>query len=411
MKRAMPHWHAHFTRLANPADWGDAGRVTLLPDYPAIEAEVSGHRLKFVFGGAERFALLLDVIVRARETLQLYFYAFGIDDAGQRVVDALIEARNRGVAVTLIVDGFGTYPDAMFVEMIEAGISFARFEPRYGRRYLLRNHQKMLIADGRCAVVGGSNIEDAYFADDPGGESWHDIYLRIEGEAVARLAAYHQELAAWVADPKSGIRSLVALLGRYSDAQGHLRWLFGGPSRRLNAITRDLRTAITCAAQVDMVQAYFAPNWGFLRKLGMVALHGRFRLITAARSDNHTTIAAARHCYGRLLRRSAQIYEYLPERLHMKLVVIDDIIYVGSANFDMRSLYLNTEIMLRIADAALADQMRGVIDQHCRHSKEVTRATHRAESTWLRRARWLFGYLIVTALDYRLTRNLNWKSE
>ena len=95
----------------------------------------------------------------------------------------------------------------------------------------------------------------------------------------------------------------------------------------------------------------------------------------------------------------------------MKLIVIDDVTYVGSANFDMRSLYLNTEIMLRIDDAGLADQMRGVIDQHCAHCAQVTRETHRADSSWHRRARWLFGYLIVTALDYRLTRNLNWKTD
>jgi cardiolipin synthase A/B len=384
-----------------------------LPNYPPIEASISGHQLKFVFGGAERLALLLDVIAGAREALQLYFYAFGIDAAGRRVADALIEARERGVEVTLLVDGFGTYeqPDQMFVEMGEAGIKFARFEPRYGRRYLLRNHQKMLIADSTCAVIGGSNIEDAYFADDPAGHSWHDIYLLIEGEGVARLAAYHSALAVWIANPNAGIRSLVTLLGLHSDSDGVLRWLYGGPSKRLNAITRMLRVGIARGAQIDMIQAYFAPNWGFLRKLGLAATRGRFRLITASRSDNNTTIAAARHCYRRLLKRSAQIYEYLPEMLHMKLVVIDDVTYVGSANFDMRSLYLNTEIMLRIDDASLADQMRQVIDSHCAHSKLVTRETHHANSSWPRRARWLLGYLIVTALDYRLTRNLNWKAD
>jgi cardiolipin synthase A/B len=402
-----------YTTLAIPPCSADALTVTVLPYYPPIEAKVSGHQLKFVFGGAERFALLLEVIAGARETLQLYFYAFGIDDAGRKVTDALIEARDRGVEVSLLVDGFGTHeqPDQMFVEMAEAGIKFARFEPRYGRRYLLRNHQKMLIADGTCAVVGGSNIEEAYFADDPDAGSWHDIYLRIEGDAVARLADYHTALAKWIADPNAGIRSLVALLGRHSDNEGALRWLFGGPSKRLNSITRALREGIVRGNQVDMVQAYFAPNWGFLRKLGKAATRGRFRLITAAKSDNNTTIAAARHCYRRLLRRSAEIYEYQPERLHMKLVVIDDVTYVGSANFDMRSLYLNTEIMLRIDDAKLADQMRQAIDDHCAHSKQVTRETHRADSSWYRRVRWLLGYLIVTALDYRLTRNLNWKTD
>ncbi len=397
--------------LANQSASDDVDAVETLPTYPEIIAEVGGHKLKFVFEGPERLQLLLDAIARAQTQLRLYFYAFGVDSAGTAVVDALIEARNRGVVVTLLVDGFGTVeqPDHLFKALIEAGVGFARFQPRYGRRYLLRNHQKMLIVDDAFAIVGGSNIEEAYFAADPEQQSWHDLYLQIEGDAVIRLGKYHDALAQWIAAPNGKIRSLVALLSSHSDDEGALRWLYGGPSRRLNKIARALREGIMQATKVDMVQAYFAPNWGFLRKLGGVAARGRFRLITAAKSDNNTTIAAARHCYRRLLRRSAQLYEYQPERLHMKLTIIDDVTYIGSANFDMRSLFLNTEILLRIDDAALADQMRVLIDRHCDHSKYIDRDAHRANSTLLRRARWLLGYLIVTTLDYRLTRNLNWK--
>lgn len=387
--------------------------VDRLAEYPKIKASVSGHDLTFVFGGAERLALLLDTIAQARVSLQLYFYCFAADAAGRRVADALIDARNRGVRVTLLVDGFGTpaQPYDMYDAMIEAGIDFARFEARYGRRYLLRNHQKMLIADARVAIVGGSNIEEAYFADDPGGESWHDVYVRVEGEAAARLAAYHDALRDWMLRPGARMRALVAILSRHSDSEGALRWLFGGPSRRLSTLSRVLREAIAAASQIDMIQAYFAPSWGFLHKLGKVARRGRFRLICAARSDNNTTIAAARHCYRRLLRNSAEIYEYRRSRLHMKLIIIDDVTYVGSANFDMRSLYLNSEIMLRIDDAALAAQLRETVDLHCAHSQLITREQHRAASSPLRRARWWLGYWIVTAIDYRLTRRLNWKAD
>ena len=397
--------------LVNLSVDGDVNRVEPMLTYPEILADVAGHKLKFVFEGAARLQLLLDAIASAQTRLRLYFYAFGIDSAGTAVVDALIEARNRGVAVTLLVDGFGTaeQPDHLFKALAEAGVTFARFQPRYGRRYLLRNHQKMLIVDEALAVVGGSNIEEAYFADDPESGSWHDLYLQIEGDAVVRLGKYYDALAKWIVAPNAGIRSLVALLAVHSDDTGAMRWLFGGPSRRLNKIARALREGILRANQVDMVQAYFAPNWGFLRKLGRVARTGQFRLITAAKSDNNTTIAAARHCYRRLLKRSAQIYEYQPERLHMKLMVIDDVTYIGSANFDMRSLFLNTEILLRIEDSALAGRMRALIDLHCDHSRLIDRESHRANSNWLKRARWLLGYLIVTALDYRLTRNLNWK--
>jgi cardiolipin synthase len=312
-----------------------------------------------------------------------------------------------------LVDGFGTpeQPREMFDAMIDAGIDFARFEARYGRRYLLRNHQKMLIADARVAIIGGSNIEEAYFADDPAGESWHDLYVCVDGAAAARLAAYHEALAQWMVRPNARIRDLAAILAQHSDHDGALRWLFGGPTRRLSMLCLALREAIAGARQVDMVQAYFSPSWGFLHKLGKVARRGRFRLICAARSDNNTTIAAARHCYRRLLRNAAEIYEYRRSRLHMKLIVIDDVSYVGSANFDMRSLYLNSEIMLRIDDAALAALLRQTIDAHCEHSKPITRESHRAASSWPRRLRWLLGYWIVTAIDYRLTRRLNWKAD
>src|SRR3546814_9394809 len=87
-----------------------------------------------------------------------------------------------------------------------------------------------------------------------------------------------------------------------------------------------------------MSMAYFSPNPGFLRRLAHVAERGRATILTASKSDNNVTIDAARHCYHRLLRSGVEIHEYGRQRLHAKLIVIDDITYIGSANFDMRSL-------------------------------------------------------------------------
>jgi cardiolipin synthase A/B len=399
--------------LANQVRTHDIDCVTPLPTYSPIHAVVDGHDLTFVFGGHERLQAMLDAIAHAKSALRLYFYIFAADATATLIADALIEARYRGIAVSLLVDGFGTpeQPDHLFVAMRDAGILVARFSPRLGRKYLLRNHQKMLIVDQHVAIIGGSNIADAYFADDPAGNSWHDLNLRIEGSAVARLANYYDALAAWIGSPSPGIFALLAILRDHSDRQGSLRWLYGGPSHRLNAITRSLRETLSRALQVDMIQAYFAPNWGFLRRLGAAAQRGRFRLITAARSDNSITIAAARHCYWRLLRHPSEIYEYQAAKLHMKLVVADNIIYVGSANFDMRSLYLNTEIMLRIDDPVLSEKLRVLVEEHCSHSVLIDRTLHRARSSWHRRLRWTIGYFIVAVFDFGVTRNLNWKTD
>ena len=103
--------------------------------------------------------------------------------------EALIDAVNRGVEVALLIDGFGSSstPDDYFAELSEAGARFCRFLPSLGRRYLIRNHQKLALADDKRVLIGGFNIEDDYFKTaDEGG--WRDTGLLVEGPAAARLA-------------------------------------------------------------------------------------------------------------------------------------------------------------------------------------------------------------------------------
>ena len=101
-----------------------------------------------------------------------------------------------------------------------------------------------------------------------------------------------------------------------------------------------------------MVMAYFSPAARLLGRIGRIARKGQTRLLLAAKSDNGATIGASRILYGSLLKRGAKIWEFSPCKLHSKLIVLDDAVYLGSANFDMRSLYINFEIMLRIERGA-----------------------------------------------------------
>ncbi|HMT44150.1 MAG TPA: phospholipase D-like domain-containing protein, partial [Chakrabartia sp.] len=126
------------------------------PLFPTISAQVDGHALKLVTEAPARLALMLDTIKAAQESLRLFYYIFADDAAGQRVAAELVAARQRGVSVHVLVDGFGSegISEARIAALDREGISFDRFIPRWGRRYLLRNHQKMLIADGRIALIG-----------------------------------------------------------------------------------------------------------------------------------------------------------------------------------------------------------------------------------------------------------------
>ena len=87
--------------------------------------------------------------------------------------------------------------------------------------------------------------------------------------------------------------------------------------------------------------------------------------------------------------------------------MLDDTVYLGSANFDMRSLYLNLELMLQVKDAALAERMREFVSLHIQASEEITPAVHKARATLWNRLRWNFGWLLVSVIDYTVSRRLN----
>ena len=144
-----------------------------------------------------------------------------------------------------------------------------------------------------------------------------------------------------------------------------------------------------------------------LKRIARVGTEGRARVITAAKSDNTATILAARFTYNQLMKRGVEIYEYQPTKLHTKLIVIDDVVHIGSANFDMRSLYLNLEIVLRIEDKALADRMREFVSHHITASERITKELHCQRATLWNRIRWNLGWILVSVIDYTITRRLN----
>jgi cardiolipin synthase len=377
---------------------------------PAISGEVGGHRLALLADGPARLEALIGLIEGARDSLRFLYYMFMDDASGTRVRDALIAAARRGVKVSLLVDGFGSSSNADFFRPLgESGVAFCVFSPRFGRRYLLRNHQKLALADERRVIIGGFNISDDYFGTARTG-GWRDIGLEVEGERAACLVGYFDKLLLWAQDPHGRIRDLRRMLHKHSVTEGPLDWLFGGPTRRLSPWARAVRRDMLRARRLDIIAAYFAPGPGMLRRIARVARRGgEARLITASRSDNNATISAARNTYWWLLKRRVQIYEYAPAKLHTKLFVVDDVVHIGSANFDMRSLFLNLEMMLRIEDAGFAAEMRRFFDGEVADSRVVTLESHRRDRTVLNRLRWAIGYFLVAVADYSISRRLNFR--
>jgi cardiolipin synthase len=369
---------------------------------------LEGAAYQLLLEPAERRQAVLRVVEGARRSLRLVFYIFAEDGIGNAVRTALLAARDRGVSVSMIIDGFGSAAtsDAFFQPLIDAGARLCRFHPRYGRRYLFRNHQKMIVADDARALIGGFNIADDYFAT-PETQGWCDLALELNGPVAGELAGWFDALQNWARAPRARMSLLARMIRRHSDKAGAARLLLTGPMRRLSPMTRALRADLGMVRRLDMVAAYFSPNYGMLRRLGRIARRGgTARIIGAALSDNNATVAAWRHCLHRLLVRGVEVREYEVTKLHMKLVVTDDTVWLGSANFDMRSLYLNLELMLRIEDSTLAEQARALVDRIAGQSRHITRELHEARATWWRRLRWTIAYFLVATLDPAVSARL-----
>ncbi|HEX6741740.1 MAG TPA: phosphatidylserine/phosphatidylglycerophosphate/cardiolipin synthase family protein [Sphingomicrobium sp.] len=369
---------------------------------------IDGNRLTLLIEGPQRFAALMELIDSATASLRLLYYIYTADRSGAAVRSALLRAIERGVSVSLLIDGFGSNRthETYFRELAQKGARFCRFNPSLGRSYLLRNHQKLALADGETEqariLIGGFNIEDSYFGDFSD-KAWRDIGLLLEGPAAARVVPYYDALMSWALNRRSKMKTLRAVVRRFSEHDGPLQWQYGGPMQLKSPWALATIHDLARANDLEMIAAYFAPMGGMLRRIGDVARRGRARIILASKSDNRATIDAARSTYARLLRRGVQVFEYQPAKLHSKLLVMDDVVHVGSSNFDLRSLYLNLEMMLRVHHADFAIMMRSYFEHELGHCLQIT-SEQQAKAGWLQRLRWRIGWFLVASLDYTITR-------
>lgn len=389
----------------------DSGSARGYRDPEPFTVEAQGHSFTFYPHGQDRLAALIDLIDSANATLEVFYYLFDSDASGTAVRDALVAAAMRGVTVALIVDDFGNDAGEDFFEpLAAAGGSFAIFSPKWGTRYLVRNHQKFVIADGVRVMTGGANVSDQYFAP-PQDNGWCDLSVLIEGAVAGRFTEWFGLLQRWVENEEKGrTRQLRALRDIVKDwdggadgEEGAVQLLVGGPLVRRGHWAWQLRKDLLGATRLDTVSAYFAPPRSYRRQMRRVAKRGKVRMVMAGKSDLEAAISMARLLYKRLLTSGVRIFEFQPCKLHMKLLVVDDASFVGSANLDKRSFRINVELMVRVEDAGLAARLRELIDHMEAASLPITPAWYARKNTFLTRMGWRVAYWMSLA-DYRISR-------
>ena len=372
--------------------------------------------------GDEAFAAMLDAIGRAQTAIRLESYIYRADEVGDRFRDALLEARHRGVAVQVLVDSWGSMElsEDYWIPLRSAGAECRWFNPFHLERFGFRDHRKLLVCDEGVAFVGGFNLA-AEYAGDGVTRGWFDLGLRVEHPDAARALAEsfdmlfanadfrHRRFARWrrprlapaAASTLSSPRAVAAraawLAGLSSE---RCALLLNGPGIGFNSFKRALVHDLRHAGSVRIMTAYFLPTFRIRRELLRLARMGRrVQLIFAGRSDVPLAQRACQRLYSRLLKAGIEIFEYQPQMLHAKLILLDGLFYIGSSNLDVRSLNINYELMLRVRNPALAAEAAEIFEQARGHSRRVELAAwKKGRSLWARfLERW--SHFVLARLD------------
>ncbi|WP_420606157.1 phospholipase D-like domain-containing protein [Novosphingopyxis sp.] len=368
-------------------------------DVPVFQVE--DNEVRFYHEPEDRLAAVIGLIGMARKSVRAFYYMVGQDEVGEAFMKALCKACERGVKVELVIDAVGSdeTDDSFFNKFLELGGTWFKFSASFSSKALVRNHQKILVVDEEHAIVSGFNMAAAYFGKaDPPENSWEDMGTLVSGPDAGQLGEYYDKLIAVSKQKKVKLRKLRKLVKEWHGDRGPLCWTIGGPGR-VSPWVRALKSDLDKGQRLDMVEAYFSPGRGILKRIGQLARRGSARLILAGRTDHAITLAAHRLTHGYLLKRKADIMEYQRCRLHMKCIVIDDIVYAGSSNMDARSLFVNLEIMVRIESAEAAAHIRERMDRMEGDSLEITPQLHDERDGIFAKIYWAFAYFVVTVVD------------
>lgn len=367
-----------------------------------------GTSYQWLTSGDDFFASVESEIRGAKDTIRLEMYIYMAGQPGDAIRAALLDAVHRGVRVRVLLDAFGSLelPSDYWRPVTAAGGAIRFFNPLTLGRIAFRDHRKLLVCDGRTAIVSGFNISSHELGDGVA-QGWRDLGLKLTSPVAGDLAQSFD------------------LMFRMADFRHHrlhrIRWrprsrrcppqvpcpalLTSGPGQGASMIKRTLLRDLQQARSIRIISAYFLPPRRIRRALVRASRRGRdVRIITAGQTDVRLARFAGRALYHRLLRAGIRISEYQAQILHTKLIIADHVVYIGSANLDTRSLNINYELLVRLDDRQLAEEARRIFEDHLPHCRLIDRATWPRIRGFWEKAMEHFSHFILARIDILFAR-------
>ena len=347
--------------------------------------------VEFFVDGEHKFNQLIEDIKKAQHHIHICYYIFRGDDLGKRIVEALEERAKNGVEVRVLYDAVGarTLKKSLFKKLEEYGgeteTSFASRVHLLNIRLNYRNHRKIVVVDGKVGYTGGFNVGDDYLSQYENMGYWRDTHLKIQGSAVHQLQ--QRFIIDWNASRKVELLAYESSYFPIIPIQGdkEIQIISSGPDNEDEAIKKGFIKMINLAKESIYIQTpYFIPDDALKETLHLALLSGVDVKIMIPNKPDHPFIYQATLSYcEELMNMGAEIYIYNKGFLHAKTIVVDDeLLSVGTANFDIRSFKLNFEVNAFLYDEALSFEQVQYFENDIEDSYKLTQHIIDGYSLW-----------------------------
>ena len=358
----LPRSYAQIARISD--------KVTRLP-------LVDGNRVDLLPGGETAYPEMIESIEQAKHYVFLTTYIFETNKTGKEFINALSRAVKRGLDVRVMLDGVGEYyyfPRAGTL-LKKNGVTVARFIPPRlippNIHMNLRNHRKILIADGEVAFTGGMNIGDRHLTHHISNRSRViDMHFRLKGPVVMQIEQAFMEDWAFC----TGETSVPRPAPPTPSGPAICRAITDGPNEEINKLATIILGAISSSReQVLIMTPYFLPSLEMISALQSAALRGiDVKIVLPAKNNLPFIHWATNNMLRELLYWGVNVYYQPPPFVHTKLFVVDQqYAQIGSANFDPRSFRLNFELSVEIYDQHVAQTIASHIEHRIKNSQPV----------------------------------------
>lgn len=344
----------------------------------------------------DAYNAMLSAIRSAQHDVSLLTYIFDADHVGLAFVRELAKAKDRGVTVRVIIDGIGALNQRLRIPPIyqalkRHNIVFAKFMPP---RLLppsfsinLRNHRKLLIIDGETAFTGGLNISQRYsqssFHHNRGRrrqragftEAITDIHCQFGGAIVQQYQ--HIFDCDWAFTQGIPLPTYRLPEDKPTDSsnQAWARAISDTPSDELNRFAALFHSVVARAKhRVAIVTPYFIPSASLLDAMQTAALYGvEVSIYLPETLDQNLVQWARMHVMAETIESGTKVFLRQGAFAHDKLLLVDDhYVFIGSPNWDPRSLTLNYESGVECWSADLSQQLWAHVDTIASQSRRYT---------------------------------------